>query len=59
MGHNIPDEEELIIRQGKHLSAAVMLTDISGFSESPSADFFEQSDVRTGVNLYMSESIRG
>jgi adenylate cyclase len=57
-GTTIPEDEHLVIGEGRHIAAAVMLIDISGFSGWPSANQVEQADVLTVLNLFMSEMIR-
>jgi adenylate cyclase len=57
-GKAIPDDDQLVIGEGRYLPAAVMFIDISGFSGWPSGNRTEQSDVLTVLNLFMSEMIR-
>jgi class 3 adenylate cyclase len=58
VGQIIPDDDQLVIGEGKHLDAAVMFIDISGFSGWKSGTRVEQGDVLTVLNLFMSEMVR-
>ncbi|MHB8217806.1 MAG: adenylate/guanylate cyclase domain-containing protein [Candidatus Sulfotelmatobacter sp.] len=57
-GRIIPDDEDLVIGEGKGLRLAVMYLDICDFSGWPSGDFSEQASVLTVFNLYMTEMVR-
>lgn len=57
-GRVIPDPDELAIGTGRQLNAAVMFTDISGFSARPSGNKDEQQFLLNILNLYFSEMIR-
>jgi adenylate cyclase len=57
-GRVIPQPDELAIGTGRQLSAAVLFTDISGFSARPSGSANEQQFLLNVLNLYFSEMIR-
>jgi class 3 adenylate cyclase len=54
----VPDPDELAIGTGRQLQAAVLFTDISGFSGRPSGAADEQQLLLNVLNLYFSEMIR-
>jgi adenylate cyclase len=57
-GRVVPDPDELAIGTGRQLQAAVLFTDISGFSARPSGSSNEQQLLLNVLNLYFSEMIR-
>jgi adenylate cyclase len=57
-GRVVPDPDELAIGTGRQLQAAVLFTDISGFSARPSGTASEQQLLLNVLNLYFSEMIR-
>lgn len=57
-GRIVPDPDELAIGTGRQLKAAIMFTDISGFSARPSGASDEQQFLLNVLNLYFSEMIR-
>ncbi|MBZ5573794.1 MAG: adenylate/guanylate cyclase domain-containing protein [Acidobacteriia bacterium] len=57
-GRLIPQPDELAIGTGRQLSAAVLFTDISGFSARPSGTPDEQKFLLNILNFYFSEMIR-
>lgn len=57
-GRVVPEPDELAIGTGKSLNAAVMFTDISGFSKRPSGTSAEQNLLLNILNLYFSEMIK-
>lgn len=57
-GRTIPENEHLLIGEGRPLRLAVMFLDICGFSNWPSATAEEQQCILTVFNLFMSEMIR-
>jgi adenylate cyclase len=57
-GRVVPDPDELAIGTGRQLKAAIMFTDISGFSARPSGGSDEQKFLLNVLNLYFSEMIR-
>jgi adenylate cyclase len=57
-GRVVPEPDELAIGTGRQLQAAVLFTDISGFSGRPSGAASEQQLLLNVLNLYFSEMIR-
>src|SRR5260370_16983101 len=57
-GRVVPEPDELAIGKGKSLTAAVMFTDISGFSKRSSGTSAEQNLLLNILNLYFSEMIK-
>lgn len=57
-GRVVPEPDELAIGTGRQLKAAVLFTDISGFSARPSGSHQEQQFLLNVLNLYFSEMIR-
>lgn len=57
-GRVVPGPDELAIGTGRQLQAAVLFTDISGFSGRPSGSASEQQLLLNVLNLYFSEMIR-
>jgi adenylate cyclase len=57
-GRVIPEPDDLAIGTGRQLRAAVLFTDISGFSGRPSGSGEEQQFLLKVLNLYFSEMIR-
>lgn len=57
-GRVVPQPDELAIGTGRQLQAAVLFTDISGFSARPSGTGNEQQILLNVLNLYFSEMIR-
>lgn len=56
-GRVIPEPDELALGTGRSLFAAVMFTDISGFSARPSSSYEQQAALLQVMNLYFSEMI--
>lgn len=57
-GRTIPQDEHLVIGEGKQLSVAVMYIDICNYSGWPAGNFLEQADVLNIFNLFLSEMVR-
>ena len=57
-GRIIPDDADLALGTGRTLSAAVLFTDITAFSQRPSGSQDEQNVLLNVLNLYFSEMIR-
>ena len=57
-GRVIPQPDDLAIGTGRQLRAAVLFTDISGFSSRPSGTGNEQQALLNVLNFYFSEMIR-
>jgi class 3 adenylate cyclase len=57
-GRVVPQSGDLAIGTGRQLNAAVLFTDISGFSARPSGTASEQQLLINVLNLYFSEMIR-
>src|SRR5690242_9018684 len=57
-GRVIPGNQDLALGTGRSLRAAVMFTDICGFSARPSANQAEQNAMLNILNFYFSEMIR-
>ncbi len=57
-GRVIPEDEDLIIGQGRRLKMAVLFLDISGFSSRLSETEDEQSLLLKVLNLFFTEMIR-
>lgn len=57
-GRVVPEDEDLIIGQGRRLKMAVLFLDISGFSSRPSETDDEQMLVLKVLNLFFTEMIK-
>ena len=57
-GRVIPEDEDLVIGQGRRLSVAVLFLDISGFSSRLSETEAEQDLLLRVLNLFFSEMIK-
>ncbi len=57
-GRVVPDDADLVIGTGRRLTAAVMFTDITGFSARPASTSDEQELMLRVLNLYFTEMIR-
>lgn len=57
-GRTIPEDDHLLIGEGRQLSMAVMFIDICGFSDWSSGSFADQEDVLAIFNIYFSEMVR-
>jgi class 3 adenylate cyclase len=57
-GRVTPDDTDLVIGTGRRINAAVMFTDISGFSTRQSISQEEQEMMLRVLNLYFTEMIR-
>lgn len=57
-GRVVPDDDDLLIGAGRRLEAAVMFTDISGFSQRQSITSAQQDAMLRVLNLYLTEMIR-
>jgi adenylate cyclase len=57
-GRIIPEDEHLVIGEGRHLKGAVLITDISKFSAWPSGTYAQQADVLNVLNFDVSEMVR-
>ena len=57
-GRVVPEDEDLIIGQGRRLSMAVLFLDISGFSQRQSETEEEQSLLLKVLNLFFTEMIK-
>ncbi len=57
-GRVIPEPDDLAIGTGRQLKAAVLFTDICGFSARPSGTAEEQQFLLNILNFYFSEMIR-
>lgn len=57
-GRVVPEPDELALGTGRQLKAAIMFTDISGFSARPSGTNDEQQFLLNVLSLYFSEMIR-
>jgi adenylate cyclase len=57
-GRVVPQPDDLAIGTGRQLNAAVLFTDISGFSARPSGSGTEQQFLLNVLNFYFSEMIR-
>lgn len=57
-GRVVPDDEDLVIGQGRRLNMAVLFLDINGFSKRPSEMEDEQILLLKVLNLFFTEMIR-
>lgn len=57
-GRVVPDDDTLVIGEGRRLQMAVMFLDISAFSQRPSETEAEQSLMLRVLNLFFSEMIK-
>jgi len=57
-GRVVPDRDDLALGTGRALKAAILFTDISGFSSRPSGDYAQQNSLLQVLNLYFTEMIR-
>jgi adenylate cyclase len=57
-GRVVPDDEDLVIGQGRRLQVAVLFLDISGFSSRLSETEDEQALLLKVLNLFFTEMIR-
>ncbi|HXA18931.1 MAG TPA: adenylate/guanylate cyclase domain-containing protein [Thermoanaerobaculia bacterium] len=57
-GRVVPEEDDLVIGQGRRLPLAVMFLDISGFSSRQSESVEEQEMLLRVLNLFFSEMVK-
>jgi len=57
-GRVVPEDEDLVIGQGRRLKMAILFLDISSFSERPSETDDEQKLLLRVLNLFFTEMIR-
>lgn len=57
-GRAVPDDEDLVIGQGRRLQLAVMFIDISSFSSRPSESAQDQEMMLRVLNLFFTEMIK-
>jgi adenylate cyclase len=57
-GRVVPDDEDLVIGEGRRLSMAVMFLDISGFSKRPAETEADQTLLLKVMNLFFTEMIK-
>jgi adenylate cyclase len=57
-GRVVPEQDDLVIGDGRRLRLAILFLDISGFSSLPAETVAEQELLRRALNLFFSEMIK-